>query len=535
MDSGSSVTTVKNKEFVHDIKAMDTPLKLNANAGTTKIKEKATLPGFGEVPFKHDLMANILALADATDKWRVTMDTDIEDAILVHTDKGVVKFKRTPDRLCAYQPSDSYKKQIKQLQVNDEKRERNEISNLVDTVAENRKGYTAREFARAKVARKLYHAFSCHSVPALKNLIRSRLMRNCSVTTEDVDIAERIFGKDVGTLKGKTTRPKPPIVRTDVVEIPKEILTRWELELSVDVMWVNSKPYLTGIDKPIKLRSANKLLSQTKDALFMGLDLILRPYNQAGFKITVINCDNQFRKLLLPLQDDLDLKVNVTSRGEHVPEAERNHRTIEERCRATYHNLPYKLLPQLMADELVTDCVFKLNLFPAKGGVSSYYGPWTIITKKDVDYEKYLTIPFGTYVQAYQENNPTNTNAARTVDAMCLGPEFENNQGGHKCMDLNTGRLIRPMKVCPQPVTQFVINAVEEMARKQKMKSFKITGKNKQPLHPADWIAGVDYENENDYVSDDDEDFEDEFDPEDEHSHNDTLHNDGECGFHRSG
>ena len=181
-----------------------------------------------------------------------------------------------------------------------------------------------------------------------------------------------------------------------------------------------------------------------------------------------------------------------------------------------------------MVDELVTDCVFKLNLFPVKGGVLSHCGPWTVITKKDVDYEKYLTIPFGTYVQAHQENNPTNTNAARTVDAMYLGPEFENDQGGHKCMDLNTGRLIRPMKVCPQPVTQFVINAVEEMARKQKMKSFKITGKNKQPLHPADWIAGVDYENENDYVSDDDEDFEDEFDPEAEHLCDDTLHDDGD-------
>ena len=106
------------------------------------------------------------------------------------------------------------------------------VSNLVDTVAENRKGYTARQFENAKRARKLYHTLMCPSVPALKNLLQSRLMRNCPITTEDVDIAEKIFGKDNGTLKGKTTRPKPPIVKTDLVQIPPELIFALTLCLS---------------------------------------------------------------------------------------------------------------------------------------------------------------------------------------------------------------------------------------------------------------------------------------------------------------
>ena len=116
---------------------------------------------------------------------------------------------------------------------------------------------------------------SCPTVVALKNLINSRLMRNCPVTTKDVDIAEKIFGKDVGTLKGKTTRPKAPIVKTDILEIPQEILAQEVLELCIDVMFVNGSPFLTGIDNTIKNRSAIKLNAQTDEALLEGLDAIL--------------------------------------------------------------------------------------------------------------------------------------------------------------------------------------------------------------------------------------------------------------------
>ena len=43
----------------------------------------------------------------------------------------------------------------------------------------------------------------------------------------------------------------------------------------------------------------------------------------------------------------------------------------------------------------------------------------------------------------------------------------------------------------------FVIQAVEKMAEDQGIKSLKLF-KNKQPLFPNDWTAGVDYETTND-------------------------------------
>lgn len=42
------------------------------------------------------------------------------------------------------------------------------------------------------------------------------------------------------------------------------------------------------------------------------------------------------------------IHINYTSAQEHVPRAERNNRTIQERVRAEYYNLPYIDLPRIM-------------------------------------------------------------------------------------------------------------------------------------------------------------------------------------------
>jgi hypothetical protein len=46
--------------------------------------------------------------------------------------------------------------------------------------------------------------------------------------------------------------------------------------------------------------------------------------------------------------------MNFTNALDHVPEAERNNRTIKERVQAAYHRLPYKALPRQMIRYLVT-------------------------------------------------------------------------------------------------------------------------------------------------------------------------------------
>jgi len=70
-----------------------------------------------------------------------------------------------------------------------------------------------------------------------------------------------------------------------------------------------------------------------------------------------------------PVADGLDVEMNYTMTDEHVPEAERNNRTIQERIHATYHHLPYVMIPKMMLRYLAMACTVQLNYFPAKGGV----------------------------------------------------------------------------------------------------------------------------------------------------------------------
>ena len=90
---------------------------------------------------------------------------------------------------------------------------------LVQTVEENKKFYTPRQFDRAKKARELLHALGSPTVADLKKAIKIGI-KNSPVTFEDVIIAEKIFGQDVGSLKGKSTRTKPAQPVQNYIEIP---------------------------------------------------------------------------------------------------------------------------------------------------------------------------------------------------------------------------------------------------------------------------------------------------------------------------
>ena len=52
------------------------------------------------------------------------------------------------------------------------------------------------------------HVLGSPTVEDLKKGIRMGI-KNSPVTIEDVVLAEKIFGQDVGILKGKSTRTKP--------------------------------------------------------------------------------------------------------------------------------------------------------------------------------------------------------------------------------------------------------------------------------------------------------------------------------------
>ena len=110
-----------------------------------------------------------------------------------------------------------------------------------------------------------------------KALLRMNAIHNCPVTVEDVKIAERIFGPDMSSLKGKSTRRKPKPVRKDLVEIPIEITEKHhDIELCMDTMFVNECGMLTAIDRSIRFRSVVPIDTKTQSEYYKALDVIFR-------------------------------------------------------------------------------------------------------------------------------------------------------------------------------------------------------------------------------------------------------------------
>ena len=101
LDTGSTINaTVMNPNMIYDVRRSKHPTIMATNAGNKKMELEGNIAGFGVAKFDPDQMANILGFSHVRDKYRVTYDSDVEDAFNVHTDKGVTKFKRVGRLYC---------------------------------------------------------------------------------------------------------------------------------------------------------------------------------------------------------------------------------------------------------------------------------------------------------------------------------------------------------------------------------------------------------------------------------------------------
>ena len=115
------------------------------------------------------------------------------------------------------------------------------------------------------------------------------------MSISDIVVAEMIFGPNIGAFKGKTTKPQPPLVLNNNIEIPVELKEQHhDIALCIDIMYINGIPMLTSIDKSVHYRIVVPIENRTHKELYTAIDKIFRRYNKAIFTITEINCDQEF-------------------------------------------------------------------------------------------------------------------------------------------------------------------------------------------------------------------------------------------------
>ena len=155
--------------------------------------------------------------------------------------------------------------------------------------------HTPRQVQRAKQAREFLCTTATPSLRDLKAIIKMNLVKDCPITVEDVNLAEAMFGSDIGVLKGKTTRSKAAPNISDLMEIPKLLIrTNRRVHLCVDVLKICGLCFLATISKNLMHRTCYWIPNLRTKTHHAALDRVLRICNAAGFTVKVIHADGAF-------------------------------------------------------------------------------------------------------------------------------------------------------------------------------------------------------------------------------------------------
>lgn len=250
---------------------------------------------------------------------------------------------------------------------------------------------------------------------------------------------------------------------------------------------------LSTIDSRIKYWAMVPLKNCTAAILYEGIDNVIQRCNRNTIYVTSIESDWEFKNQFEPIEDNMDAKFNYAPQGQHVPQVERNNRTISDRIRTAVHYLPYRNIPWFLLKHIAVSETEKLNWFPAKEGLSDTFSPHQLMGLRPIDWHRDVKILQGSYVQAFAERTIKNDLKCRTLDAIFLAP-LDNKQGEYLCLHLATNKVITSQKITQVPITNLVIKAVEELAQQDGMSALKIKNKTRTVVYNNDYVPGIDYE-----------------------------------------
>ena len=217
LDSGSSTHIFCDDSLLDTVYECNEELKLITNGGVLYTKKKGHVKGLGEVWYQPDAIINVISLGLIEKRYRVIYDSL----------KGS-SFKVVKNNFHFIE----FKKHSSELYIIDLKKETPMFSN-VQTVEKNKSKFTKNQVDKAELARELYYRIGNPSIQDFKNIVKMKTIGNLPITVKDIENAEYIFGPDVYTLKGKSTRTAPSRVVIGYVRVPKELKAAHELQYAL--------------------------------------------------------------------------------------------------------------------------------------------------------------------------------------------------------------------------------------------------------------------------------------------------------------
>ena len=203
---------------------------------------------------------------------------------------------------------------------------------MINTVPDNKADYKNRTYARAVMARNIVKMVRRPTTKEFVNIVEMNLLPICPVIRDDILISKRIFGPDVGSLKGKTVGCGTDHVEVAVVPVSSEIISQYrDVIIVADIMFVNKLPFFVTISRNIKFGTTALIPNQKHETLVKAARDVQNINKKRGFTTGAMLMDGQFEGISGDLAE-LRITLNTVARGEHVPEAEQYIRTTKERA-----------------------------------------------------------------------------------------------------------------------------------------------------------------------------------------------------------
>ena len=194
LDSQSTVDIFCNPQLLKNIRRTPEGMRVHCNAGSRLTNLVVDLPGYGTVWYDPKAITNILSLWRVWDHYHITYDSSHRKFIITKPSGKEFTFHKSEGGLHFL---DTTHQQGQQGQGH---------VFAVNTVKDNKKNFMNNDYLRAVRAWELQITIGCPLDKDLIKILNTSSLPNCPVTPRDVLIANKLFGPDVGALKGKTTR-----------------------------------------------------------------------------------------------------------------------------------------------------------------------------------------------------------------------------------------------------------------------------------------------------------------------------------------
>ena len=237
LDNESTIHSFCNEKMVKEVTNCPhgVGMTLSTNGGTITTNKQCKLDNLDqEVWFNKKFITNVLSLAMLKNKYRITYDSNKDGAFVVHRpNKTNLIFRQHPAGLHLLDMS---------------KGEGPTEISLVETVVDRESTFTKRQTQDAKAARVLQMTIGFPTDQDFKTMVTTGLLKNCPITSENIEVANAIYGPSVAGLKGRTTRSKPMRLKHNLIPVPPSITEdQKKVTICADVMYVNRLPFLVTI------------------------------------------------------------------------------------------------------------------------------------------------------------------------------------------------------------------------------------------------------------------------------------------------